>query len=115
MLQAVDGVALKWAVDAWARAPVDERAPLFAGAMALRWTEYSLQSYSNMLLGLTLLLFAGAIALGTRYPCWLAWSAAGSGIAWSGGDGFRTAGLLAALLLMRSPSRQIHAIVTSYL
>lgn len=82
MLQAVDGVALKWAVDAWARAPVEERAPLFAGAMALRWTEYSLQSYSNMLLGLTLLFFAGAIALGTRYPRWLAWVAAGSGIAW---------------------------------
>ncbi len=82
VLQAVDGVALKWAVDAWARAPVEERAPLFAGAMALRWTEYSLQSYSNMLLGLTLLLFAAAIALGTRYPRWLAWGAAGSGIAW---------------------------------
>lgn len=82
MLQAVDGVALKWAVDAWARAPVEERAPLFAGAMALRWTEYSLQSYSNVLLGLTLLLFAGAFALGTRYPRWLAWGAAGSGIAW---------------------------------
>ena len=29
-----------------------------------------------------------------------------------GGDGFRVAGLLAALLLMRSPSRRIHAIVT---
>ena len=29
-----------------------------------------------------------------------------------GGDGFRAAGLLAALLLMRSPSRQLHAIVT---
>jgi hypothetical protein len=29
-----------------------------------------------------------------------------------GGDGFRAAGLLAALLLMRSPTRQIHAIVT---
>lgn len=82
MLQAVDGVALKWAVDAWASAPVDERAPLLAGAMALRWTEYALQSYSNVLLGVTLLLFAGAMALGARYPRWLAWAAAGSGIAW---------------------------------
>ena len=41
MLQAVDGVALKWAVDAWASAPVDQEAATFAVAEGLRWTEYS--------------------------------------------------------------------------
>ena len=82
MLQAVDGVALKWAVDAWASAPADQESAAFAAAEALRWTEYSLQSYSNILLGLTLILYGLAIALGTVYPRWLGWIAAGSGVAW---------------------------------
>ncbi len=82
MLQAVDGVALKWAVDAWASAPADQEAAAFAATEALRWTEYALQSYSNILLGLTLILYGLAIALGTVYPRWLGWIAAGSGVAW---------------------------------
>ena len=52
MLQAVDGVALKWAVDAWADAPADQEGSTFAAAMALRWTEYALQSYSNIVCAL---------------------------------------------------------------
>jgi hypothetical protein len=82
MLQAVDGVALKWAVDAWADPPADQQGAAFAAALAVRWTEYALQSYSNILLGLTLLLYALAMALGARYPRWLGWLAAGSGVAW---------------------------------
>jgi hypothetical protein len=82
MLQAVDGVALKWAVDAWASAPADQEVAAFAAAEAVRWTEYALQSYSNILLGLTLILYGLAIALGTVYPRWLGWVAAGSGVAW---------------------------------
>src|SRR5215212_5282270 len=65
MLQAVDGVALKWAVDTWASAPADQEVAAFSTAAALRWTEYSLQSYSNILLGLTFILYGLAIALGT--------------------------------------------------
>ena len=82
MLQAIDGVALKWAVDAWAGAPANQETAAFAAAEALRWTEYALQSYSNILLGLTLTLYGLAIALGTVYPRWLGWVAAGSGVAW---------------------------------
>ena len=82
MLQAVDGVALKWAVDAWASAPTDQEVAAFAAAEALRWTEYALQSFSNLLLGLTLILYGLALALGTVYPRWLGWIAAGSGVAW---------------------------------
>ncbi|MDQ3835239.1 MAG: hypothetical protein M3315_16805 [Actinomycetota bacterium] len=82
MLQAVDGVALKWAVDNWASAPAEQEVAAFSAATALRWTEYSLQSYSNILLGLTLILYGLAIALGTVYPRWLGWIAGGSGIAW---------------------------------
>src|SRR5919112_930201 len=82
MLQAVDGVALKWAVDNWVRVPADQVAAAFSAAQALRWTEYSLQSYSNILLGLTLILYGLAIALGSVYPRWLGWLAAASGAAW---------------------------------
>lgn len=82
MLQAVDGVALKWAVDAWVDAPADQEGSTFAAAMALRWTEYALQSYSNILLGLTLILFGLAIATGNAYSRWPGWLAAGSGVAW---------------------------------
>lgn len=82
MLQAVDGVALKWAVDAWASAPTEQEAAAFAAAEALRWTEYSLQSFSNILLGLTLILYGLAIAVGVAYPRWLGLVAMVSGIAW---------------------------------
>ena len=82
MLQAVDGVALKWAVDTWASAPADQEVAAFSAAQALRWTEYSLQSYSFILLGITFILYGAAIALGTVYPRWLGWLAMGSGVAW---------------------------------
>jgi hypothetical protein len=84
ILQAVDGIALKWAVDAWVAAPPDGREALFAAAMAIRWTEYALQSYSNVLLGFTLLLLAWPLARGAGYPRWLGWCSAGSGVAWIG-------------------------------
>jgi hypothetical protein len=82
MLQAVDGIALKWAVDAWAGAAGSEREALFAAALSVRWTEYALQSYANLLLGLTLILYAVAIRWSSAYPHGLAWLAAGSGVAW---------------------------------
>jgi hypothetical protein len=82
MLQAVDGVALKWAVDEWASAPADQQGAAFSAAKALRWIEYANQSYSNILLGLTLALYGLAMGLGTVYPRWLGWEAVGSGVAW---------------------------------
>lgn len=82
MLQAVDGIALKWAVDAWASAPADQEPAALSAAMGLRWTEYALQSYSNILLGLTLLLFGLALAFGHSYARWPGWLAAASGAAW---------------------------------
>jgi hypothetical protein len=81
-LQAVDGVALKWAVDAWAAAPAEEKTALYAAAEALRWTEYAFQSYSNILIGLALALFGLAIARARRYPRWLGWTAIGAAAAW---------------------------------
>jgi hypothetical protein len=79
VLQAVDGVALKRAVDAWASAPPDRELAAFAAAEAVRWTEMGMNSLSFFLAGLTLLLFGLAIALGRGYPRWAGWMAAVSG------------------------------------
>jgi hypothetical protein len=40
VLQAVDGVALKQAVDAWVSAPEAEKPARFAGAETIRWLEW---------------------------------------------------------------------------
>lgn len=58
---AVDGVALKQAVNAWASAPAVEKAARFATAEAIRWLEWGMRSYQNFALGLALLLFAAAV------------------------------------------------------
>jgi hypothetical protein len=59
-LQAVDGVANKQADVAWVSAPAAEKAARFASAEAIRWIEWGMRSYQNFVLGLALLLFAGA-------------------------------------------------------
>ena len=79
VLQAVDGIALKRAVDAWASAPAEQETAAFAAAEAIRWTEIGMNSLSFFLSGLTLLLYGGAIALGTVYPRWPGWIALVSG------------------------------------
>jgi hypothetical protein len=81
VLQAVDGIALKRAVDAWATAPADQEIAAFAAAEAVRWTEIGMNSLSFFLMGLTLFLYGLSIALGTVYPRWAGWIAALSGVA----------------------------------
>lgn len=61
VVMAVDGVALKQAVDAWANAPVTEKAARFVSAEAIRWIEWGARSYENFALGLALFLFADAM------------------------------------------------------
>ncbi|MYQ49222.1 hypothetical protein GTW40_30100 [Streptomyces sp. SID4985] len=60
VLQAVDGVALKQAVNAWASAPDAEKAERFASAEAVRWLEWGVRSYQNFALSIALLLLAAA-------------------------------------------------------
>ncbi|MCA1606558.1 MAG: hypothetical protein LC775_14070, partial [Acidobacteria bacterium] len=60
VVMAVDGVALKQAVNAWASAPDAEKAARFASAEAIRWIEWGARSYENFALGVALLLFAAA-------------------------------------------------------
>ena len=65
---AVDGVALKQAVDAWASAPAAEKAARFATAEAIRWLEWGMRSYQNFALGLAVLLFAAAVVRTALIP-----------------------------------------------
>jgi hypothetical protein len=68
VLQAVDGITLKRAVDAWVGAAATQKTAAFAAAEAVRWTEIGMNSLSYFLLGLTLFLYGLAIALGSVYP-----------------------------------------------
>jgi hypothetical protein len=80
VLQAVDGVTLKQAVDAWVAADGAERAVRLSDAEVVRWTEWGLQSYFRVTLGLALLLF-GATMLTTRaVAAWVGWVAALAGL-----------------------------------
>jgi hypothetical protein len=86
VLQVVDGVALKRAVDAWEAAPTGEKSAAFTAAQIVRWTEYGLNGLTFSLVGLTLVLTGVAVLLGDRFPRWLgAWAvAAGIGYAVKG-------------------------------
>jgi hypothetical protein len=81
VLQAVDGIALKRAVDAWASAPADQQTAAFAAAEAIRWIEIAMNSLSFFLAGLTLFIYGLAILLGTVYPRWAGLIAMVSGAA----------------------------------
>lgn len=65
---AVDGVALKQAVNAWANAPETEKAARFAVAEGVRWLEWGMRSYENFALGLAVLMFAVAVLRSSRVP-----------------------------------------------
>ncbi|MGY1660802.1 DUF4386 family protein [Geodermatophilus sp. SYSU D00705] len=80
VLQAVDGITLKQAVDAWVAADDPDRAVRFADAEVVRWTEWGAQSYFRLLLGAALVL-SGAAVLATRVlPGWLGWTAVLAGL-----------------------------------
>ena len=68
VLQAIDGVALKQVVDAWAKAPEAEKAARFASAEAIRFLEWGGRSYQDFMLGLTFILFAVVIMWTAKTP-----------------------------------------------
>jgi hypothetical protein len=68
LLQAIDGVALKQVVDAWASAPEAEKAARFASAEAIRFLEWGGRSYQDFMLGITFILFAIVIIATARIP-----------------------------------------------
>lgn len=81
-LQAIDGVALKQAVNAWENAPDAEKAARFASAEAIRWLEWGMRSYQDFTLGLALLLLAGAAARTVTVPRPIAYLMGLSGLAY---------------------------------
>jgi hypothetical protein len=68
VLQAVDGVALKHAVVAWAHAPKAEKATRFASAETVRWLEWGMNGYQLFTFALTLILLASVIVGTARVP-----------------------------------------------
>jgi hypothetical protein len=68
VVQAVDGVALKHAVDAWASAPEAEKATRFASAETMRWLEWGTSSYQTFMFALALSLLATVIVWTARVP-----------------------------------------------
>jgi hypothetical protein len=75
ILQGLDGVALKQAVDAWVDAAGPEEALRFGDAETIRWLEWGFQSYFRILFGLTVALFGAAILATRLVGSWLGWLA----------------------------------------
>jgi hypothetical protein len=82
---AVDGVALKAAIDVWAAASAADQPSAFQLAESVRWTEKGLGGFFQMLEGATLFFLGLSIALGRRYPKWLGWIGVVAGLATIGG------------------------------
>ncbi|HYL58915.1 MAG TPA: hypothetical protein VEU51_08590 [Candidatus Acidoferrales bacterium] len=80
-LQAVDGVALRAMVNAWAATPEPSRQMLFVAAFAVRQIEIGLASIGSLLFGITAALYGIAILIDSRrFPRWLGLVAIGGGV-----------------------------------
>jgi hypothetical protein len=101
---AVDGVALKQAVNAWASAPEAEKAARLASAEAIRWLEWGARSYQNFTLGLAVLLFAVAVVRTAWIPRPIAYLMGLSGLTYlvqgwvAGSEGFSSTHEIAIVL-----------------
>ncbi len=71
-LQAVDGIALKLMVDAWAAAGPSEKASMFHASFAVRQIEVGLASVTSLLFGITLSLYGLAMWGRNPYRKWIA-------------------------------------------
>lgn len=74
-LQAVDGVALKVMVDAWAAATDDQKGTWFQAAFAVRQIEIGLAAISSCITGATVSVYGIALVIDGRRPKW--WGAIG--------------------------------------
>jgi hypothetical protein len=73
ILQAVDGIALKMAVDKWHAAPEgsEEKAIYFGVAEGIRWTEGGIQSMYRILQGAVAIIFGTAIVKSRLFFRWI--------------------------------------------
>jgi hypothetical protein len=77
-LQAVDGIALKATVDAWAAAQAAQKEAAFYAAFAVRQVEIGLASMTSLLFGFTVSAYGIALLADHTYPKWvgsLSWEA----------------------------------------
>jgi Domain of unknown function (DUF4386) len=89
-LQAVDGVALKLAVNNWSSASLDQRQSAFTAALAVRQIEIGLASYVALLFGVSVSLSGMAVVRTKGFPRWLSWVGVMAGV------GSAVGGLLSA-------------------
>lgn len=75
ILQAVDGIALKYTTEAWLEASGPAQEARFADAETVRYTEWGVQSYFRIFFGLGLILVGAAIATRRIFASWLGWLA----------------------------------------
>ena len=80
LVQAVDGVALKHAIDAWVDASPADEASRFANAETVVWTGWGIQSIFYGIYGLTLVLLGAAIGASPRFATWIGGVALGAGL-----------------------------------
>jgi hypothetical protein len=80
VLQAVDGIALKRMVDAWAAAPAAQKEGLFHAAFAVRQIEIGLASMASLSLGLTATLYGVALLVDRTHPRWVGGLAVAGGV-----------------------------------
>ncbi len=79
-LQAVDGIALKMMVDAWAEAAEPDKTTLFYAAYGVRQIEVGLASIMSLLFGLTVCVYGVAMISDRSFITWLGWLAIIGGI-----------------------------------
>jgi len=84
-LQAIDGVALKLAVNNWSNAPLDQKQSAFMAALAVRQIEIGLASYMALLFGVSVSLSGLAVAGSKEFPRWLGWVGVIGGVGSVGG------------------------------
>jgi hypothetical protein len=71
VLQAIDGIALKMAVDSWVAAPLEDKAVTFRIAEGIRFIEYGTNSIFRILQGILALIFGVAIVKSKLLSKWI--------------------------------------------
>ena len=71
ILQAVDGISLKMAVDSWVATPTEEKAITFRVAEGIRFIEYGTNSIFRILQGIVAVIFGVAIVKSKLLSRWI--------------------------------------------
>lgn len=80
LVLAVDGVALKQAVDAWVSADGPAKAAAFQDAETVRWLEWGALTFLSLAQGLTLVLLGFAVRMSQILPRFLGWVVVATGL-----------------------------------